>query len=67
MDAKPAPWKARLIATLNALAEEFGLGESEASRLRAFVLDTAKAQYASGNKAGIYWARNGKNRAPGAA
>ena len=55
-----------LIRAINGFAEEIGLDESTSDRMRDFILSTAKSQYMAGNRAGIYWARNGKNKAVGA-
>lgn len=51
-----------LIRAVNGFAEEIGLDDFNADRMREFVVSTAKSQYMAGNRAGIYWARNGKNK-----
>jgi hypothetical protein len=60
-DNKPK-WLVELTSSLNALSEEIGLDDSGASRMREFIVSIAKSQYMAGNRAGIYWAKNGKNR-----
>jgi hypothetical protein len=66
MDDKKPKWHMELIRAINGFAEEIGLDESTSDRMRDFILSTAKSQYMAGNRAGIYWARNGKNKAVGA-
>lgn len=62
MEEKKPKWYAELVNALNALAEELGLDDPGTQRMRDFVVSTAKSQYMAGNRAGIYWARNGKNK-----
>lgn len=60
-DKRPK-WYVDLTAAVHALAEEFGLDDLSTQRMRDFVVSTAKSQYMEGNRAGIYWARTGKNK-----
>lgn len=62
MEDKKPKWYAELVNALNTLAEELGLDDLGAQRMRDFVVSTAKSQYMEGNRAGIYWARTGKNK-----
>lgn len=62
MEDKKPKWYAELTAALNNLAEELGLDDIGTQRMRDFVVSTAKSQYMEGNRAGIYWARTGKNK-----
>lgn len=59
---KQPKWYVDLVAGINAVSEELGLDDLGTERIRTFVLTTAKAQYLAGNRAGIYWAKNGKNQ-----
>ncbi|OGL94650.1 hypothetical protein A2348_03440 [Candidatus Uhrbacteria bacterium RIFOXYB12_FULL_58_10] len=63
MEETRQKWHVELIRSVNGLAEDVGLDDLGASRMREFVLSIAKSQYMAGNRAGIYWARNGKNKA----
>ncbi len=63
MEDKKPKWYAELLNALNALGEELGLDDLGTERMRDFVVSTAKSQYMAGNRAGIYWAKNGKNKA----
>jgi len=50
-------WQQKLTSGINSLAEEFGLDDGSASRMREFVFQIAKDQYLAGNRSGIRWAR----------
>lgn len=52
-------WFDKLTSGLNSLAEELGLDDMSAARMRDFVVGIAKDQYKAGNRAGIRWARSG--------
>lgn len=62
MEDKKPKWYTELTTALNGLGEELGLDDIGTQRMRDFVVSTAKMQYMAGNRAGIYWARNGKNK-----
>jgi hypothetical protein len=49
-------WHEKLTQRANSLAEEFGLDDASAGRLRDFVVEIARSQYKVGNKSGIAWA-----------
>ena len=54
---KTAGWYGRLVSAINGFGEELGLDDQSTSRLREFVMATAKDQFKAGNKSGIRWAR----------
>lgn len=62
MEEVKAKWYVELVSAINTLAEELGIDDLGTRRMRDFVVSTAKAQYTAGNRAGIYWARTGKNK-----
>ncbi len=67
MEETRATWYVELVSAINSLAEELGVDDLGTRRMRDFVVSTAKSQYTAGNKAGIYWARTGKNKGYGSA
>ncbi len=56
---KPAPasWFLKTISEVSTLAEELGLDDRSAQRLREFVLSKMKNEYIAGCRSGIKWAR----------
>ncbi len=50
-------WQTTIINTSNTLAEEFGLDDLAAQKLRDTVMTVAREQYKAGNRSGIKWAR----------
>ncbi|MBI2551457.1 hypothetical protein HYV73_03910 [Candidatus Uhrbacteria bacterium] len=49
-------WLSELVGQVNTLSEEFGLDPASSSKLREFILETARNKYKAGNKSGARWA-----------
>ena len=55
-DAPKMTWYEKIVATVNAMGEEFGLDDQAHKKLRDTVVEIAKSQFKLGNKSGIRWA-----------